>query len=410
MSRLLWAGPWNERSAIALFGMLVVDELAAAGHEVEVVRTEVGADLLLPPRPAPGPIHLPSAWAPDGFDGVIVNLGNYYGFHGGAMAMLQGAAPLVILHDAWLGDLVNGWRHHAGDDAWRVNRFLHGAPDPSGVQALCGFASGVVVHGPHYRDAAAAACAGPVAVIPLAYAAPVLPLPRPFGKRLTVATIGHVNSNKRVDEVIRALGASERLRHRVLYTLIGPVEPEERARLENLAQHVGVAALHFTGYVPDEVLHSLMAGTDVICCLRHPVLEGGSASLITALLSGRPTLVSDHASYAAVPDDLVLKCQPGHEAAHVLHYLEAILDDPAAAMAMGARAREYALQEFAPASYCARLLPVLDAATSAQPAIMTARKVGRRLAELGIEADDRVVHRMDALLAGMLRGTEDRPP
>ena len=93
----------------------------------------------------------------------------------------------------------------------------------------------------------------------------------------------------------------------------------------------------------------------------------------------------------------------------MLHHLEAILDDPAAAVAMGARAREYALQEFAPASYCARLLPVLDAAISAQPAIMTARNVGRRLAELGIEADDRMVHRMDTLLADMLRETGDSP-
>lgn len=415
MSRILWAGPWNARSAIATFGRLVVGGLAASGHDVEVVRTEAGADLLLPPLPAPGPVHDPGAQpiaalaAP--FDGVVLNLGDYYGFHGAALPMLQDLAPLVILHDAWLGNLVNGWRHYAGSEAWQVQRFLEGAPDPAGVQALCGLASGVVVHGPHYRDAAQAACAGPVAELPLAYAAPELPPPGPFRERLMLATIGHVNANKRAEAVIRAQAASERLRRRTLYTLIGPVEPSEQARLEAVARDCGAPAPHFTGRVPDEVLQALMAGTDVFCCLRHPVTEGGSASLVTAMLSGRPTLVSDHASYATVPDGLVLKCAPGREGAHVLHHLEAILDDPAAAQAMGARARAYALQEHAPEAYCARLLPVLDAATAAQPAVLAARSVGRRMAELGMRTDDPMVHRMDALLAGMLpRAARNREP
>ena len=54
--RIAWAGPWNGRSAIAAFGALVVEELAARGHEVSVFRTETGEFLDLPPRPAPGPV------------------------------------------------------------------------------------------------------------------------------------------------------------------------------------------------------------------------------------------------------------------------------------------------------------------------------------------------------------------
>ena len=54
--RIAWEGPWNGRSAIAASGALVVAELAARGHEVEVFRTETGELLDLPPRPAPGPL------------------------------------------------------------------------------------------------------------------------------------------------------------------------------------------------------------------------------------------------------------------------------------------------------------------------------------------------------------------
>ena len=405
--RLAWAGPWNERSAIAFFGTLVANEMVALGHEVEVFRTEVGDDLLLPVRRAPGPVHTVDeqsliAMAGD-FDGVIVNLGNHYGFHGGAIPVLRGSAPLIILHDAWLGHFCDGWRVAAGNDGWRTDQFLR--DDPSGISSLCALASGVIVHGPHYREAAEMACPGPVAMVPLAYTADALPPPRPTGDRLIVATVGHVNGNKRADEVIRALGASERLRDCVLYVLAGPVEPDEQARLIALARQVGAREPHFTGWLPDELLRLHITGADVMCCLRYPAWEGGSASMITAMLSGRPTLVSNHASYADVPDGLVLKCSPGHEATDVRKHLEALLDDPAGARVMGDRARAYALRTFAPAAYAARLLDVLQEATLAEPAIRTGRLVGRRLAEFGMKADDPAVDRMDTALADLLHRT-----
>jgi glycosyltransferase involved in cell wall biosynthesis len=265
-------------------------------------------------------------------------------------------------------------------------------------------ASGIVVHGPHYREVAEQACAGPVATLPLAYSSPELPPARPLGARMVVATIGHINQNKRAEAVIEAIAGSERLRNRVLYMLAGPAEADEQARLLTLARRLGILEPHFTGWVPDDIMHMLIAGADVMCCLRYPALEGGSASLITAMLSGRPTLVSDHAGYSELPDDLVMKCAPGHEAADVMRHLEAILDDPAAAQAMGERARAYALQAFSPATYAAKLLQALDAATQAEPAIRTARMVGKRLAELGIRAGDPAVERLNTVLAGMLRG------
>ena len=208
--------------------------------------------------------------------------------------------------------------------------------------------------------------------------------------------------------VLRAIGASDRLRGRVSYLLIGPVEPGERARLQAVAHEADAPEPHFTGWVPDEVLHILLAGTDVMCCLRHPALEGGSASLVTAMLSARPTLVSDHASYATVPDGLVLKCAPGDESAHVMHHLEAVLDGPDEARAMGQRARDYALEHFSPTSYAERLLQALGAATSVQPAVMAARRVGQQLAELGMANDDLALPRINGILSGML-GTQGRP-
>ena len=343
--RLLWAGPWNERSAIGFFGTVVARELVALGHQVEVVRTEIGPCLSVPARTAPGLIHLPGSQSitelVDKFDGVIVNLGNHYGFHGGAIPLLREVSPLIILHDAWMGGFLDGWREAAGDDAWRVDRFVRGlSDDASGIELFCALASGAIVHGPHYLALANRGCPGPVATLQLAYTAEKIPPPRPIGDALVVATIGQVNATRQADQVIRAVGTSERLRHRVDYILAGPVEPEERAGLLDLARSVGAREPQFTGWLSDEALRTLIGGTDVICCLRYPALEGGSASLITAMLSQRPTLVSNHASYAGIPNEAVMKCVPGHETADVQFHLEAILDEPAAARAMGERARD----------------------------------------------------------------------
>lgn len=401
--RLIWAGPWNRQSAIGFFGTEVVAALIAQGHWVDVFRTELGQDLLLPAYPTPGLID-PGGGASmsellQGYDGVIVNLGNHYGFHGAAVPLLWKAMPLVIFHDAWMGDFVRGWRHVAGDDAWRIDRLLQGAGDDgSGIALFSSLGSGAVVHGVHYRAAVEASCPGPVAIIPLSYTFQGT-LPRPeMQDPLVVATIGHVNRNKQVREVIRALGASERLKERVFYLLIGPVEPDEQASLLALAREVGAPEPHFTGWVPDEMLRILMAGTHVFCCLRYPAYEGGSASMITCMLSGRPTIVSNHASYGEIPEGYVLKCSPGEEATDVRRHLETILEDPAAAFAMGERARQYALERFAPTSYAAELQQALALAIQASPAVRAGRLIGQRLGEIGMRPGDPAVARMgDAL-------------
>ena len=104
--RIAWAGPWNARSAIAAFGSLVVAELAARGHEVEVFRTETGEILALPPRPAPGPVSplagaVPEALVRD-YDAVIVNLGDHTATTARRSRPLLRVPALAIFHDAFL--------------------------------------------------------------------------------------------------------------------------------------------------------------------------------------------------------------------------------------------------------------------------------------------------------------------
>jgi hypothetical protein len=147
-----------------------------------------------------------------------------------------------------------------------------------------------------------------------------------------------------------------------------------------------------------------MVSVDVLCCLRYPLLEAGSASLITAMRSGRPVLVSNHGVYAEVPGDLVYRCRPGFEAGDILRHLLAIRNDPAAAAGKGAGARQYALEVNTPRRYVDGLLPALDKATAAAPAVMAARHLGRQLGRWRVPPQSPVGERLGNELSGMLFG------
>jgi glycosyltransferase involved in cell wall biosynthesis len=330
---------------------------------------------------------------------------------------------VVIFHDAFLAHLYNGWaeaeRGHSvhsavlgavyghaegGEAAYPLALPLEemAARRPM-LEWFAAFAAGAVVHAGHYAERVRSVCPGPVDVIPLAFEGIALPPPpREIGPEVVVATIGHVNRNKRVADMLRAMADSAPLRERVRYRLIGPVEPAERMALLDLASSLDVPAPAFTGWVEEADMPRHLAAVDAICCLRNPVLEGASASLILALRTGRPVLVSDHGPYAEVPDGLVMKCRPGHEATDARLHLEALLADPAPARAMAQHARAYAEATFTASGYADRLLAHVDRVTEGLPAVQAAMGLGRTLAGFGMAPDDPAGERIAAVLDGLL--------
>lgn len=423
--RIGWATPWNMRSAIAQSGASVAAELAGRGHVVDVIRTETGEYLGLEPRPAPGTIRRLCDADPctlrREYDVIIVNLGDQYGHHGAAMHALPHLGAVAILHDRFYANLMQGAlvapdmcpqlrkavRLVYGDAAisddqpfWLPLEQM--VTERSMLEWFAGLAIGAVVHAEHYADAVRSVCPGPVVTIPLAYPDPNFLTPRPIDNEMTIVTVGHVNQNKCVDRVIMAIASSKELRLHCRYRLVGPFEESERDRLLGLARRVGVTGPDFTGWVSDSDLHSEILGADVICCLRNPVLEGGSASAIFGMLSGRPLLVSNHGVYAEMPDDLVFKCQPGEETTEVARHLTSILRDPAAAQARGSRARQYASRHHSASRYVDALLPLLQSAITVGPAITTGIAIGRILGSLGLKPDDPAAIRAVAPLASCL--------
>ncbi|RDJ25196.1 glycosyltransferase [Bosea caraganae] len=426
MLRIAWLSPWNTKSAIATFGAPLVAELRRRGHEVSVFRTEVGAAAEIPSRCDSAPVRMLGATSPQqlraDFDGVIANIGNNFSYHGALPDLMDRLPVLGIFHDGFLAHLADVWAEDwlpASQSPRRLAEAVYGAGNGGAAEFwlpleqmvterpmlewLAPMVSGAVVHSHGWAGRLRAACSGAVTVQPLTMPDDGMPEPPQPGPTLVVATIGDVNPNKQADQVLRAIASRPDLKAHCQYRLIGEVGANQRTWLEGLAAELGIAPPRFTGWIDDDALKNEMRSVDVVCCLRNPIIEAGSASLITGMRSARPVLVSNHGVYADVPADLVLRCEPGREAADVARHLTAILADRAAAAAMGRRARAYVRETNSAERYVDGLLPALAAANAAAPAIGLARRLGRQFGELGMSPDSPQGQRLMAALSDMFQ-------
>ena len=429
--RILWAGPMNAASAIGRVGVGVAEALDGRGADVELAATdyEWSADAprqstSLPVRPV-AELDLPRL-ALD-YDHVVVNVGDHFLNHAGVFPLLTSAPCVAVMHDAYLGNLFNGWLWWNGSQPHLREAEVVATYGPSATalvrrQVTGGMtlaeeaarlpmtewvarqAAGCLAHSAFYAPRLTAACAGPVEVAGLPVPGRGLPPlePRSPSGRLTLLTVGVVNPNKCADRVIEALAASPALRERVAYRLVGPVTDDERARLEALAARVGYRGLSMEGAATDAELDAALAASDIIACLRSPVLEGASASVADALHAGRPTLVADAGCYADLPDDTVVKLPADVPVRLLTAALEGLADDEPGRRALGGRARRYAEARFTVDAYLAVLEPLMAATARATPLLRTGRVLGARLADLGVSRDDPVVARMASAVESLL--------
>src|SRR5262249_3741870 len=262
-------------------------------------------------------------------------------------------------------------------------------------------ADGAVAHSSFYADRLERCCGGPVLVTPLAYnaLADFQPLAgRMQNSKVSVLTVGHVNQNKRVESVIGAIGGYDVLRNRCRYHVVGLVTDQERARLMAVAHTVSFGDLEITGEVSNEILRAQIEAADVICCLRWPVFEGGSASAVEAMLSGRPVIVTNAGFYRDLPENLVFKVDPKRELESLTTELTRLVLDSPLRTTVGAQAAAWAKSAFSVETYIARLVPLLKEVARLRPALRAAAHFGHLFSELGLQSNDPAVTRLTTTL------------
>jgi len=158
---------------------------------------------------------------------------------------------------------------------------------------------------------------------------------------------GFIGPTKRVGQVLRAvrrlLDENPRFPIRVLIVGEGDGLKEEIA-----ASCLGDRVIEL-GFVADEAFTAYLDLVDIVVNLRYPSMGEGSASLMQAMSFGKPVIVTNHASFAELPDDVVAKVSYEHnEIDEIAAVLRQLVEDEKKREQLGGAARRYVETHCAP--------------------------------------------------------------
>ncbi len=207
-----------------------------------------------------------------------------------------------------------------------------------------------------------------------------VPLPPPVSaaagralrERLGIAAdrplLGSFGFQTPIKRTLTAIGALASPRLADAHLLVaGEVSPaldfERRAREAGVADRV-----HVTGFLDYEEFEAAIAASDVCLNLRYPTAGETSASLLRVLAVGRPTVVSDYAQFAELPDEVAVKAPLGEGEEEALAGLLAeLLADRGRLAAMAAAARDYVARRHDPAAAAAAVAAACGELAEAEP-------------------------------------------
>lgn len=450
--KIAWYSPYSAASAIGRFSHLVVEQLRQRDVQVTLVRSETkSSDMKQQPVFAS---DSDLRWAADfdrcskspidDCDLVVYNIGDHYENHAYCFHHLKRRAGISILHDFNLHNALFGfcnataptngsYRDHliAGYDerlAQRFDKHLSTAHERDWWEKeVCHYplyrwalrnSTGIVTHADFYRSDVEARIGCPTTVIPLAYNSPCSNTEiaksassQDAGSsnqnRLRLVTVGAVNANKQYDAIIETLANSPRLRRRIEYRIVGPIDATGRRHLDQaLSRHATPPDVTITGQVSSEQLRKELASADILSCLRFPALEGASASVIEAMMSSRAVLVNDTGCYSEIPDDLVFHVSTNRLKADLHRQLTAIVDDMSGAESRAAAARAWAIERHSPSTYAESFLSFIPTVLYNQPVLDVTDRLSRQLANWNLQANDTLLDRMESALADLF-GSHD---
>ena len=321
MARIAWFSPLPpSMSGIAAYSAEILPLLRARTHEIDTYTDSNAHEFVWRHRRQP-------------YELTVYQLGNA-SCHDYMWAYLFRYPGLVVLHDAQLHQaralfLTKRWTPRLRDYMAEVHANHPDAPADLPYLVLARQADGMYQHWPMIRLVLERAKltlvhnrwlaqelrqtypAAAVDAIDMGVAASG-PVPHSPKQQLTravgsipndaviVSAFGGVTPEKRIPQLIRALGAIAERHPQVHLVLVGnrvahydPVADAESCGVKD--------RVHLTGFVADDELPTFLAGTDICACLRWPTNRETSASWLRCLAAGRPTIVTALAHLDEVP-------------------------------------------------------------------------------------------------------------
>jgi glycosyltransferase involved in cell wall biosynthesis len=419
--RIAWFTPFHKSSAIGRFSRAVTAELGKFADvniwypPAEETHVASVGSICHPDDATIGPEALAS------YDLCVYNMGDQIDFHRQAFLASRRVPGVVVLHDFvmhhffaahYLTDHGDKQEYYAAmtrlyGEAGRlaalpvVNGTARGVWESDRViefpffeEAIRG-AYGVIVHSEFFREAVAEVYPGPVKRLFLAYDGPGQTRP-PLSRRdlqipddkLLVVTIGHANPNKRILEVIEAIGNSKRLSGQLIFAVVGLCQGPYEEILRRAIRKFGLEnTIRLAGRVSDEDLSSYLMHADICVNLRYPAMEGASASTIEEMLYGKPVIVTDSGFCSELPLGAVCKITPGNEVKGIGQALCRLAGDPELRKGMGDRAKRFATGQAQASRYAEGFLDFANEVTDALPILKFTDRLAAQMSAMGVCGD-----------------------
>ena len=328
----------------------------------------------------------------DTYDQVIYHLGNNPWFHLDIYQVFLQRPGYVVLHDLVLYYLIAGLGHGGlikeFSDNYGFNRFnevwalIDSCPEknilryqnPASypfLKRVLEQAQGIIVH--NHASAEQLAQLGRVErvhVLPLIY----YPEQRVAGSHLEVTTLrsqlgvgadelllgifGFIGPTKRIGQVLQAVRAmlDEKPKLPIKIVIIG----EGDSLKAEIAQYCLGKYVIELGFVADDQFTAYLNAVDIVANLRYPSMGESSASLIQAMSFAKPVIVTNHASFAELPDNVVAKVSYGeNEISELTQILQRLLEVKGERERLGQAARQYVETHCAPDIVASLYLDIL---------------------------------------------------
>jgi glycosyltransferase involved in cell wall biosynthesis len=414
--KIAWFTPFCQNSAIGKYSQCIIEELKnhseidlwVPGEEDDLLDAEV--------KVVPFKSDNFQTQRLSEYDCIVYNMGDHFGFHGNIYEVSKNVKGVVILHDfvmhhffaayylshlkdsnAYIKEMsrlygVEGQRtaegslSGKGQPIWETDGVMK---YPFFEKAIEG-SRGVIVHSSFMAEEIKKIYLGPVALIyhPF-YKYPANTIEQDnrassgnIKEQVLMITVGNINSNKRIDKVIKVIGENKSLASKVNYIIIGQYDENGSyfTLLQLLLRKYGLQdRVKFLGYQPDAILNSYLARADICLNLRFPAMEGASWSLVEQLQFGKPVIVTDTGFCSEMPDDCVVKIDPNQEDEELTMMLNKLISDASLRDKMGQKGREFAIRNFSSSKYCKDFLNFYNDVRSARPLLDLTDRVGLEL-------------------------------
>ncbi len=333
-------------------------------------------------------------------DATFYQMGNDPRYHHAIWHVSRQHPGIVILHDLMMQHFFSGLvfhdrglnrreylelveRHHGIKGRVSAEAHVQGLLHTEELAQLCPLtaaatenALAVVVH------SAAAYAALPadvsVALVPLCAGMeePVL-ASRTATEPYRITVFGFLGPNRKIPLLLRALATfPERLRFRL--DIYGTMDGQEK--LEQLVCRLGLSetvTLH--GFVSAKELDAALRETDLVVNLRDPSMGEASGSQLHLWQYALPSLVTQRAWYATLPEETVAFVRPEHEVEDIQGHLAKFLANPETYRELGRNGRRHVTEHHSIENYTSALLEVAGQAPALE-GLWIAHDLARRSA------------------------------